>query len=225
MADDACAAPRTKAEQPSFLAVYGAAFARPKRAMAALLDEPRRLRWGAYGVAITALTYTLVYFFLSQNGGRPTVFTPWLAIPAEVYYRYNLVLHAPSVLLAWIAAGGFAQLTARALGGRGAFEDTLAVVGLGIGVASWATGLHDVATTFLGYLGRLDQRAYEDAMSTAGTGPNRLIWSLMLIYLACFVLLFTRGVEAAHGLRPARALLAGLAGVAVYQGVFVIFNR
>jgi hypothetical protein len=225
MADDARTEPDTATQQTSFLAVYATAFARPTRAMAALRDAPHRLRWGAYGVAISAVTYSLVYFFLSQNGGRPTVFTPWLAIPAEVYYRYNLVMHAPSVVLAWIAAGGFAQLTARAMGGRGTFEDTLAVFGLGIGVATWATGLHDVVTSFLGYLGNLDQRAYEDAMSTPGTWPHLLIWSLMLVYLCGFVVLFTRGVAAAHELRTARALPAAAVGFTAYQTVFAIFNR
>lgn len=208
-----------------FAAIYLDAFLHPKRAMIALAASPRRLRWGACGVAITVATYTLVYFFLSRNGGRPTAFTPWLAIPAEHYYRANLVLHAPSVLLAWVSAGGFAQLAARALGGRGAFEDTLAALGLGIGVASWATGPHDLVTTFLGYVGALDQRAYEDAMSTPGTWPHRLIWSLMLVYLVAFVALFTRGVGAAHGLRGARAFVAGATGFAVYQAVFVLFNR
>jgi hypothetical protein len=208
-----------------FLRVYVIAFTRPSRAMAALAEDPRRLRWGAYGVAITAVTYTLVYFFLSRNGGRPTVFAPWLAIPADVYYRYNLFLHVPSLLLAWISAGGFAQLAARALGGRGRFEDTLAVFGLGIGVASWATGLHDLVTTALGYAGRLDQRAYEDAMSTVGTGAHRLIGSLMTVYTVGFVALFTRGMQAAHGLRIGRALAAGVLGFAIYQLVFVIFNR
>jgi hypothetical protein len=209
----------------TFFLVYAAAFTRPRRAMATLLDEPRRVRWGAYCVGVTAATYTLVYFFLWRSGGRPTVFTPWLAIPAESYYRYNLILHAPSIVLAWVSAGGSAQLTARALGGRGVFEDTLAVLGLGIGVASWVTGLHDVVTGFLGYVGVLDQRRYEDAMSTPGTGPNALIWSLMLVYLWAFLTLFTRGVAVAHGLRVARALPAGVAGFVVYQGVFAIFNR
>lgn len=211
--------------KPSFFAVYAAAFVHPGRAMAALLDEPRRLRWGAYSVALIAAVYTLVYFFLSRNGGRPTVFAPWLAIPAESYYRYNLVLHAPSIVLAWISAGGTAQLTARALGGHGSFEDTLAAQGLGIGVASWATGIHDVVTSFLGYIGSLDQRAYEDAMSTPGTGPHALIWSLMVVYLVAFLVLFIRGSAAAHRLRLARAVPVGLAGSVVYQGVFAIFNR
>jgi hypothetical protein len=40
----------------SFFAVYATAFWRPKRAMAALLGDPRRLRWGACGVAVTAVT-------------------------------------------------------------------------------------------------------------------------------------------------------------------------
>lgn len=211
--------------EASFLALYGAAFARPKRAMEALLAAPHPLRWGTYAVAITAASYTLVYFFLSRSGGRPTAFTPWLAIPAEVYYRYNLFMHVPSIALAWVSAGGSAQLAARGLGGRGTFEHTLAVLGLGIGVASWATGLHDVVTAFLGFAGTMDQRAYEDAMSAPGTGPHRLIWSLMLVYLLAFVWLFTRGVAAAHGLRTWRALCAGLVGFVVYQGVFVLFNR
>lgn len=193
--------------------------------MANLLASPRPLRWGAYGVAITAATYTCVYFFLSRNGGRPTAFAPWLAIPAEVYYRYNLVLHVPSILLAWIAAGGVAQLAGRALGGRGTFEDTLASLGLGVGVASWATGLHDLVTSFLGYVGALDQRAYEDAMSTPGARPFYLLWTLMIIYLLGFVVLFARGAAAAHQLRLSRALPVGFAAFVVYQGVFVIFNR
>lgn len=211
--------------ETSFFVSYATTFAHPKRAMATFAADPRRHRWSAFAVAITAATYTLVYFFLSHNGGRPTAFTPWLAIPKEVYYRYNLVLHVPSILLAWISASGVAQLVGRALGGRGSYEDTLAVFGLGIGVASWATGLHDVITTFLGYVGVLDQRAYEDAMSTPGTWPHALIWSLMLVYLAAFVSLFTSGVRAVHALRTGRATVVGVAGFGVYQLVFVLFNR
>lgn len=216
---------RTSAGSDSFLDLYAHAFVHPQRAMAALVAEPRRLRWGAYALAIATSLYLLIYFFLSRNGGRPTVFAPWLAIPAEDYYRYNLLLHVPSVLLAWIAAAGSAQLVSRALGGNGSYEDTLAVFGIGIGVASWGTGLHDLVTTFLGYLGRLDQRAYEDAMSTPGTAPHALIWLLMLVYLLGFLVLFPAGIAAAHQLRGARARTAGSIGFAVYLSVFLIFNR
>ena len=55
------------------------------------------------------------------------------------------------MLLAWVAAAGFTQLAAPASGGRGAYEDTLVLLGFGLSIASWWTGLHDLVTTFLGY--------------------------------------------------------------------------
>jgi hypothetical protein len=183
------------------------------------------VRWGLYGVGITAVTYLLVYWFLAHNGGRPDAFMPWLAIDPAVYYRYNLYLVVPGLLLAWVAAAGFTQLAARALGGHGTFENSAGTLGLGIGVASWATGLHDVVTTCLGYVGVIDQRAYEDAMNTLGAPANVLIWSLMLVYLVWFVALFAAGVRAAHGLGRGRSIVAGAVGFAVYQLVFLIFNR
>ncbi|MDX2052807.1 MAG: hypothetical protein SFV15_10475 [Polyangiaceae bacterium] len=209
----------------SFWRVYWLAFVRPARAMNALVQSRGAVRFGACSVAITGVTYSLVYFFLSQNGGRPTVFEPWLAIPAEDYYRYNLLFNLPSVLLAWVAATGFTHLAAQALGGKGTFETTLGTLGLGIGVASWGTGLHDLLTSCMGYQGLLDQRAYEDAMSAPGTAAHRLIWTLMLLYSSAFLLLFTRGVGVAHGLRLGRAFACGALGFAVYQGIFVLFNR
>lgn len=207
-----------------FSSLYLAAFVRPRRAFEALVTDDRRLRYGAYAVGITAIVYQLVYFFLSQNGGRPDVFAPWLAIPPEDYYRYNVFFIVPSLALAWVSAAGFTHLAARALGGVGTWDDTLATLGLGLSVASWWTGLHDVVTTFLGFVGVIDQRAYEDAMNTGGF-PQVLIWTLMTGYLIWFVLLFTKGVGVAHRLRGARAFVAGVTGVAVYQVVFVIFNR
>jgi hypothetical protein len=208
----------------SFGSLYMRTFLRPATTLSVIAEHPRGPQLGAVAVAITAAVYTAVYFFLAHNGGRPTVFTPWLAIPAEHYYRYNLWLNAPSILLAWVAASGFTQLAARALGGRGSFEQTLAVLGFGLSISSWWTGLHDLITTFLGFVGVIDQRAYEDAMSSP-TPARTLLWVLMLGYLVWFVMLFCKGVAAAHRLSLPRSLAAGTLGFAVYQTVFVIFNR
>jgi hypothetical protein len=214
----------TDASQPRFWALYGSAFARPRRALDRLVAARARVRYGAYAVAITAATYQLVYLFLAHNGGRPAVFRPWLAIPAEEYYRYNAWFIVPSILLAWVAASGFTQLAARALGGAGSFEETLAALGLGLSISSWWTGLHDLVTTFLGWVRVIDQRAYEDAMNTP-TPFRTLIWTLMTGYAIWFFVTFAKGVGAAHRLRAAPAAVAGAAGVVVYQLVFVIFNR
>ena len=47
----------------------------------------------------------------------------------------------------------------------------------------------------------------------------------MLGYATWFVLMFTKGVGAAHRLSVGRAAAAGTIGFVVYQLVFVIFNR
>jgi hypothetical protein len=208
----------------SFASIYARGFVRPRAAFVDLLESPRVLRHATLAVAITALTYSLVYFFLAHNGGRPTVFRPWLAIPAERYYHWNQYLHAPSLALAWVSAAGFTQIAARALGGRGSYEHTLAVLGLGLSIASWWTGLHDIVTTALGFVGIIDQRSYENAMST-DTPFRTMLWVLMTGYVIWFVLLFSKGVRVVHQLSPLRSLLAGTLGFAIYQVVFVIFNR
>ena len=208
----------------NFGSLYARTFFQPAKTFAELVDDDRALRWGALAVAVTGGVYSAVYFFLAHNGGRPTVFTPWLAIPAEDYYRYNQWMHLPSIFLAWVAAAGFTQIAARAVGGKGSFEQTLGVLGFGLSVSSWWTGLHDLITSCLGFFGVLDQRAYEDAMS-APTLARTLLWILMAGYLATFVILFTKGVRAAHRVPVARAAAAGTLGFVVYQLVFVLFNR
>ena len=66
-----------------------------------------------------------------------------------------------------------------------------------ITLASWWTLLHDLVTAGLGAAGVMDQRAYEDRMSSP-TVFRTIPWFLMIGYLVAFV---------------------------TYQLVFVIFNR
>jgi hypothetical protein len=38
---------------------------------------------------INMVQYTLVYVFLTKGSGMPPMFTPCLAVPAEVYYMFK----------------------------------------------------------------------------------------------------------------------------------------
>jgi hypothetical protein len=208
-----------------FTAIYGQAFFHPRTALERLLAHPRRGVFAARAVALTAITYQLVYFFLARNGGRPALFTPWLNVAPEHYYRFNQLWIVPSILLAWVASSAFAHLAARALGGQGAFEDTLIAFALAISISSWWTGAHDVITTALGFVGVLDQRAYEDAMNTTGSIPFFVIWVLMLLYLAWFVWTFIVAAKVSERLSLPRAIAAGAVGLVAYQVLFLLFNR
>jgi hypothetical protein len=208
----------------AFVEYYEGALRRPRATFEALIADPRRVRLGALAVASQAALYTLVYVFLVMGGGRPTAFRPWLAIDPEVYYRYDVFLLAPSVFAGWILASGAAFLVGRAVGGRGSFDDTASVLGFGIAAASWTTLLHDLVTSALGAFGVLDQRRYEDAMSSP-TPYRMLIWTLMLGYLIAFLVLFTKGIGAAQRVRTRAAAMLALLAFAAYQGVFCLFNR
>jgi hypothetical protein len=205
-----------------FIDHYSRVFTKPKKAFEDLATDPASLYFGFLAVVIQAVVYTFVYLFLIFGGGE--AFHPWLDIPADIYYRYNVFFLAPSMFMGWILAAGVAQLICRAFSGTGSFESTLAVLGFGIGVASWSTGLHDLVTSFLGAIGVIDQRSFEAALNSP-TVWRALLWILMAVYLVWFIALFSAGLRAVHRLNRGQSVVVGIIAFLVYQGFFLIFNR
>jgi hypothetical protein len=208
----------------SFGDYYWGVIARPRRGFEALLADNRRLKFGILALSITAVLYTLFYMFATIGGGAPSTFKPWLAIPIEEYYRYNQFLLAPSMFMCWILAAGVVQLLSRLFSGKGSFEDTLSVLGFGISIASWSTLIHDLTDGFLGAVGIINLKEYE-AILNGPTFWRSLLWFLFTLYLIFFILFFSKGIGAAHKLRPGPAAFLGVVAFLVYQFVFVIFNR
>ena len=197
---------------------------RPRQTFNLLLADSRRLKFGFIAISINAVLYTLVYVFLTLAGGAPSSFTPWLAVPKDVYYFYNQFWLAPSMFGCWILAAGVAHLSSKLFSGQGSFEDTLSVFGFGITIASLISALHDLPDSFLGAIGLLDQNWYELALNS----PT--IWRaiLLTIYGVALVMLFLlciKGVGASQKLKAGPALFVGILAAVMYQGVFFIFNR
>lgn len=208
----------------TFAGYYLGTILRPRRTFDALLTDSRRLAYGALAVALSAVLYTLVYIFLDLGGGAPSAFTPWLAIPKDVYYFYNQFFLAPSMFLGWILAAGVAHLLSKPFAGRGTFEDTLSALGFGIGVACLPALLHDLPDSFLGAIGVLDLRAYEVALNSP-TIWRAILLTLYTLYAIWFLVLFPKGVGAAQRIGRGPALLVGVVAFVVYQGFFLLFNR
>ncbi|MBE0643943.1 MAG: YIP1 family protein [Bacteroidetes bacterium] len=199
-------------------------FIRPGRTFEALLADDRGLRLGLAAIGLNALLYTLVYVFLWHGGGAPSSFTPWLAVPKEVYYFYNRFWLAPSMLAGWVLAAGVAHLLSKLIGGRGSFEDTLAVFGFGLLAASLAALLHDLPDSSLGAIGLLDLRWYEMALNSP-TIWRAILLTLYAIYGILMLFLLIRGVKDAQRIKTAPAILIGFVAFALYQGMFLLFNR
>src|SRR5690606_30187173 len=133
--------------------IYRKVFAAPASAFRQLLGMPNYFALGFVFVLIPIVGYTLMYVFLTIAHGAPSVFTPWLNIPAESYYAANRFLLAPGMVLAWVFAAGMMQVLSRLGGGAGSFEEMLAASGLAISAAMWAGLLHDLPMSVLSALG------------------------------------------------------------------------
>jgi hypothetical protein len=116
------------------------------------------------------------------------------------------------------------HLLSKAFGGSGSFEGTLTVVGFGISIASWSTGLHDLISSFLGAVHIIDQREFEVALNSP-TPWRTLLWVLMTLYLVWFCVLFAIGISVVQRVKGWQAALIGILGFIMYQGFFLIFNR
>lgn len=208
----------------SFKDYYFGTLFHPDRTFNALLSDRRKLKFGLLAMAINALSYTLVYAFLWQGGGAPSSFDPWLAVPKEVYYYYNQFWLAPSMFGCWILAAGVAYLVSRLFTGQGSFEDTLSVFGFGVTLATFFALLHDLPDSFLGAIGLLDLRWYEQALNSPTIWRTILtiLYSMGLLMLG---LLMIKGVRASQKVKLGPAILTGLLAAAVYQGMFFLFNR
>lgn len=196
----------------------------PRRTFTLLLSDERRLKFGTAAILINAIVYTFVYIFLTMGGGAPSSFAPWLAVPKDVYYFYNRFWLAPSMLGGWILAAGVAHLLSRLVSGKGSFEDTLSVFGIGITIATFISALHDVPDSFLGAIGLLDLKWYEVALNSP-TIWRTILLTLYGIALLVLVIQLIFGTAVVQKIKRRHALWIGFTAAVVYQVVFLVFNR
>jgi hypothetical protein len=208
----------------SFRSYYFPSLLRPRRTFEALMADPRRLRYGLLAIGINAVLYTFVYIFLTIGHGAPSSLTPWLNIPKEVYYGYDRFILAPSMFGCWILSAGTAHLLSKLFSGQGSFDDTLSAFGFAIGLPSLFSLLHDLTDSFLSAVGLLNQQWYETALNSP-TIWRTILWILYGMMFIFFLVLYPKAVGASQRLKPGPAILVGVLSFAVYQLVFLIFNR
>jgi Yip1-like protein len=208
----------------SFKDYYLGTLLRPLQTFDTLIADSRRLRFGLMAITLNAILYTLVYVFLWSSGGAPSSFTPWLAVPRNVYYFYNQFWLAPSMFGCWILAAGVTHLLSHVFAGKGSFEDTLSVFGFGITIATFFALLHDLTDSFLGAIGVLDLNWYEAALNSP-TIWRTILLTLYTIALVMLLVLLIKGVRSAQRIKLGPAIFIGFVAFIVYQGTFFIFNR
>jgi hypothetical protein len=208
---------------PSLWGYFAMMVLAPRLTFERLMQDPRRVSLGTRAVLLVATGYTasmVLWFFL---GGRSRI-EPWLNIPVESYFFWEIFFIGAVTLGCWILASGVVYLLSKQAGGRGGFEDTLAMLGFAVAVPTLIPLIIDLVLGAAIAFGFAEVSSWVYAMSTPGFWMS-LMLVYMLGYLIGLVLLFPIATRAAQNLPTWKALGLGLMGVVVYQGVYFIFIR
>ncbi len=209
---------------PGFLKLYGRMFFKPESTFRLIFESKNSLKYGFFALLVPALGYTIFYIMAYYAGGSPSTFKPWLALPIENYFKYDIVLTFPGYYLSWIGAAGTVYLISKLFNGQAKFDNILAIIGFGIGIATWSTLFHDLSDAFLSIIGIIEMREYELLLNQP-TFWRGLLLTLYAIYFFWFLTLFTIGIKIAQGFGIIRSLIIALIGLITFQLILLIFIR
>ena len=101
----------------------------PQQTIRQVIGEEQKVAYGFAAVLLLSIPYSIAVLISWAKGGMPSGYEPFLRIPTESYYFWQTFFTVPVGLIGWILFAGFAQLLSSKLGGRGSFEENLAVLG------------------------------------------------------------------------------------------------
>lgn len=206
------------------MTLYLRMFYKPKSTFEIIFESNSALKFGVFGILIPAIGYTLFYVMAYFAGGSPSTFKPWLALPIENYFKYDIFLTLPGYYLSWVGASATVYLVLRLLNGVVKFDNILAIIGLGIGVATWSSMLHDLTDAFLSVIGVIDMKEYERLLNEP-TFWRGLLLTLYSIYFFWFLTLFTIGIKVSQKFSLVKSILIAFIGLAIFQTILLIFIR
>ncbi len=207
-----------------FFKIYMGLIFHPSKYFPKLLMHDHKLRYGLQALLIPSLGYTLFYLMAWKAGGAPSAFKPWLAIPMEEYFKFGILLALPGYFISWVTAAGTVHLLSRARDNRSDFDNTLVVMGFGIGIATWSSLAHDLIDAFLAFIGVINMSEYERLLNES-TFWRYLLLTLYILYVVWFIALVFKGLRYTHPLKPGYLFLLSVTGLVVFQTVLLIFIR
>jgi hypothetical protein len=195
----------------------------PRQTWTDLLLDPYRLRYGFFAVLLVGIGYGITEGGIALSGGTPS--PPWLAIPPADYFKWEALFSTPVTVACWLLAASVVYLLSKLFHGQGSFDDTAALLGFAIALATVISLIPDAARSVFTAAGVLNRAAWERAVAEPGTPDFLFLWAYMIAFVVALLSLFVVSIRAAQRLRGWPALVVGLLGAIVYQGVYFIFIR
>ena len=188
-----------------------------------LVSDSKKLTQSFGAILLIGVLYTLTVIGLAVV--RADISTPaWVSIPADEYYFWEIFFAMPVVILGWIMATGIAQLLSKWFGGSGTFEGTLAVLGLAVTIPMFITWIPETVGTISILTGVMTHADWLEMTSRPG------FWQVFglgyqLLAVAWYVFLFPVAIAKSQQLRWLRAIIVGVATLAVFGLAMFTFIR
>lgn len=191
--------------------------------LAERLKEPKALGRGLRDLLLIGIAYSGAIGLLAWAGVGPGM-EPWLRIPAEHYFAWEVLFTPAVIFLGGLLAAAVMQLLARWLGGRGSFEETVALIGPATAWATLCTLIPDLIAGVLLLAGAITP---EEWMADI-IRPSLIlgvIWTYLLLYVIAFLLLYATVARRVHGLKGFRSAASGGVSFIAYQALLLVFIR
>jgi hypothetical protein len=201
----------------------GGTVIKPRDTFTHLLADPRQLVYGGKAVLLIGVLYTLTVIGLAI-ARVPIAVEPWIAIPAEEYYFWEIFFGMPVFIMGWILAAGLVQLLSKWFKGSGTFEGVFAVLGFAMTVPMFVTWIVETLLTVLILIGVMSHTQWVEITARPG------FWQVFgigyqLVALAWYLVLAPIAVAVTQKLRWWQATIVGTLTVVIVGFVMVIFIR
>lgn len=178
---------------------------------------PRAVSVGIRNVLAIAVLYELA-ILLWALGSDGVTLPPFLRIPEEKYYLYELIFLIPMFIVNWLLASGIAYVTSMALGGDGSFDALLGGFGISMAISFYFSLIPDYLQGILWTTGWVPFHEYLE-ITSRGT-LLAVVWTYMLAWLFAQLFFYSVTIRHTQGLGRLRSALVALVS---FLGSFAVW--
>ena len=151
-------------------------------------------------------------------GSDGVTLPPFLRIPEDQYYFYELIFLIPMFLVTWLLASALGYVLSRVMNGRGSFDAILGGFGVSMAVSFYFSLIPDYVQGILWTTGLVSFHEYLEI--TGGGVPLFIVWAYLLAWFLAHLVFYSITVYHTQGLGKLQS--AGVAAVAFF-GSFAVW--
>jgi hypothetical protein len=189
----------------------------PSAFVSRLGTDPRAMFLGFRNVLAMAIFYEIA-ILLWALGSDGVTLPPFLRIPEDQYYFYELIFLIPMFIVTWILASGIAYVMSRALGGDGLFDTILGGFGVSMAISFYFSLIPDLIQGILWTTGWVPFHEYLEITSKGI--PLVIVWIYLAAWLLAHLIFYSITIHHTQGLSRIRSVIVALVS---FLGSFAVW--